>query len=171
MRYSDIITEVERQSKHKKMKVVVYKVDNFTKEMQYNKRNDPKIISAVATAIRDITKYYSFKGSLKGRFKASGDSGKSKNLTQIDNNVYHYHIGPDYKEHRKDADLVSNNVIEFQVFETFEVNKNTGNKKPILAIIFFSITTHGKGRWNINDIVDITDIEDTDDLEKVATRL
>lgn len=171
MRYRDIITEVERNSAHKKMKPQLFMTDSYKKDLISNKSNDKAVYFATVNAMTEVAKYYGFKGNLTGRFKPSGNSGKSKNLTQIENNVYHYHIGPKYNEHRKDGDLVSNNIIEFQVIETNQINRATGNSKPALVIIFFSITTHGRGRWNINDIVDISVIDSTDDVEKVATRL
>ena len=174
----NLITEVERKTLHKKMKLVTYVHTNLSAEISKLKKNggeggvdnrqDYIEYQQITKGIHDLSKYYRHKlNVLDGRLKVSGDSGKSKNLTQIDNNVYHYHIG-DYKDSKK-GDKVSNEMIEFQVLEVPELNPSTGNTSMRLVIIFYSKSTHGYKQWNMDDITDISDIGDVKDFDNIET--
>lgn len=164
--YIDLITEVERQEHHKDMQVRGMMTKPFKLQLKRLAANDDKIAGRITKAIKEILSYYSWNiSSLPSKFKKSGDSGKSKNYTQIDNNVYHYHIGGSGRT-TKDGKEVSNEMLEFQVIE---LPDNNGNLH--LVVLFFSFSTHGRGRWNIDGIIELSNIDQLSDLHGIADRI
>lgn len=164
--YIELITEIERQEYHKDMQVRFMQTKEFKAEMNLLKDSDKSLFIRTSNAVRELSSYYRWEiNNLRCKFKQSGDSGKSKNYTQLDNNVYHYHIGGEGKR-TKDGKEKSNNILEFQVVE---LPNERGDM--FLVVIFFAISTHGRGRWNIDGIIELRNIKQLSDLNGKADRI
>lgn len=165
-KYIDLITEVARMDYHSSMPIKVMQTAEFKAQLKELSTTNTDLANLVLDAMGEIVRYYAWKSSsMKGKFKRSGNSGKSKNFTQLDNHVYHYHIGGDNKTNKKGKE-VSNNILEVQIFELPDEND-----VEHLVILFFSVSTHGFGRWNIDGVVELSNIKQISDLHGKVDRV